>query len=306
VENGPIRHLSSTGPSCVLRRLASGLWLVLAACGGAPAVGTGPILLVDDAGDTVRLARPAERIVSLVPATTEALFALGAGSSVVGRTTWCDSPVEALAVPSVGDGLEPNLEAVVARRPDLVVLYQSVGTAEAVVRLRALGIPAVQLRTDLLRDFDRALDLLGTATGRGEPAARLRARLDSALRASDFRDPAGPRVLIVAWDQPPMTIGRGSFLHEIVERAGARNLFDDIASASAPVSLEAIAARDPDAILTTAESPGFLARPEWQVVRAVREGRVIRVAGTEFLRPGPRAAAAVAFLRSALDALGRR
>lgn len=305
MENGPIRHTSSPRLPWSRRRLASGLWLVLSACGGPPAAVTGPILLVDDAGDTVRLARPAVRVVSLMPATTEALFALGAGPSVVGRTTWCDTPAEALAVPSVGDGLDPNLEAIVARRPDLVVLYRSVGTSEAVARLRALGIPAVRLRTDLMEDFDRALEVLGRATGREAFSARLRTDLDLALRAADLRDPAGPRVLILAWDQPPMTIGRGSFLHEIVERAGARNLFDDIPSASAPVSLEAIAARDPDAILTTSESPTFLERPEWQVVRAVRERRVIRVAGTEFLRPSPRTPGAVATLRAALGALGR-
>ncbi|HJS48671.1 MAG TPA: helical backbone metal receptor, partial [Gemmatimonadales bacterium] len=81
--------------------------------------------VVDDAGDTVALARPAARVVSLLPTFTELAFALGAGDAVVGRTTWCDWPAAAAAVPSVGDGLAPNVEAIVARRPDLVLVYRA-------------------------------------------------------------------------------------------------------------------------------------------------------------------------------------
>ena len=108
---------------------------------GCPSCRPRPFQLVDDAGRPSRSPRPARRIVSLVPATTELLFAIGAGDAVVGRTQWCDYPEAALAVPSVGDGIGPNLELVVGRRPDLVLLYASAdrGAAEQLARL---GIPS--------------------------------------------------------------------------------------------------------------------------------------------------------------------
>ena len=91
-----------------------------------------------------------------------------------------------------------------------------------------------------------------------------------------------------------MTIGRGSFLSELVERAGGRNLFADVTSSAGTVSIEAVASRDPDLILTTTAGPvGFAERPEWQTVRAVRERRFLPVSGSEFNRPSPRAPAAI-------------
>ena len=97
--------------------------LVLPACARAPS--SGAIVRMDDWGRTVALAAPARRIVSLAPATTELVFALGLGDRLVGRTRWCDYPPAALRVPDVGDGMGPNVEAVAARRPDLVLLYAS-------------------------------------------------------------------------------------------------------------------------------------------------------------------------------------
>jgi iron complex transport system substrate-binding protein len=98
-----------------------------------------------------------------------------------------------------------------------------------------------------------------------------------------------------------MTIGRGSFLNELVERAGGENLFADVAASAGPVSIEAVAARDPDFIFTTSDGPAaFARRPEWQVVRAVRERRFIHVTGSEFNRPGPRAPVAIRELAARL------
>jgi iron complex transport system substrate-binding protein len=103
-----------------------------------------------------------------------------------------------------------------------------------------------------------------------------------------------------------MTIGRGSFLSELVERAGGRNLFADVSTSSAPVSIEAVSARDPDLILTTAAGPAsFARRPEWQVVRAVRERRFLGISGSEYDRPGPRSPNAIRALRARLRAAMR-
>ena len=268
--------------------------IAAAACSPAPASG-GKLTVVDDAGDTVRIVEPATRVVSLIPASTELLFAIGAGPAVVGRTTYCDYPAAAAAVPNLGDGIKPNIEAVTAQRPDLVVLYNSGQNAAMAARLRELGIDALRLNTDQLSDLGRVARILGKLTGREHSADSLGAAFDSAL--AEATQPPGnrrPKVLLLVWEQPPMTIGRGSFLSELIERAGGENLFDDVAASSGVVSIEAVAARDPDLILTTAEGPSaFADRPEWQVVPAVRERRFLRVTGSEFDRPSPRAPLAI-------------
>ena len=247
---------------------------------------------------------PARRVASLVPATTELLFAIGAGPQLVGRTEWCDYPAEAARVPNLGDGISPNLEAIVAAAPDLVVLYNSTQNAGVAARLRELGIPALRYNTDALSDVGRVARILGSLTGHGREADSVASALDTALAsASRPAGPDAPDVLLLVWEQPPMTIGRGSFLSELVERAGGRNLFADVAATAGTVSIEAVAVRDPDLILTTADGPSaFMRRPEWQAVPAVRARRFIKAQGSEFSRPGPRTPAAIRELRAMLQA----
>lgn len=262
----------------------------------------GRIVVIDDSGDTVRLAAPARRIVSLIPATTELLFALGAGSFMVGRTSYCDYPAAAKAVPNLGDGIMPNIEALIATRPDLVILYNSGQNAGVAARLRELDVPAVRFNTDALSSVSRVVRTLGTLISRERAADSVVAVFDTAL-ASATRPARSrrPKVLLLVWEQPPMTIGRGSFLNELVERAGGENLFADVAGSDGVVSIEAVAARNPDLIFTTAEGPSaFASRPEWQAVPAVRAKRFLHVSGSEFNRPGPRSPKAIRELSSKL------
>ncbi len=276
------------------------------ACRPAPAL-HGRIQVLDDAGDTVRLASPAKRVVSLIPASTELLFAIGADSTVVGRTSYCDYPPRAKAVANLGDGIKPNIEAVVAQRPDLVVLYNSGQNAAVAGRLRELGVPSLRINTDALSSVPRVARMLGDLTGHRRSADSVAAVFDTALAAATQPPAANrPRVLLLVWEQPPMTIGRGSFLSELVERAGGENLFADVTASSGIVSVEAVAARNPDLIFTTTEGPiAFASRPEWQVVPAVRNRRFLRVVGSEFNRPSPRAPAAIRELAARLHAAQR-
>ena len=145
-------------------------WFCLLLAGASAACGTrvprhGQLRLVDDAGDTLRLESPARRVVSLIPAATELLFAIGAGSSVVGRTQYCDFPPAAQAVPDLGDGIKPSIEAVLAQRPDLVVLYNSGQNAAIAGRLEEQGIPHLRINTDALSDVPRVSHILGQLTG---------------------------------------------------------------------------------------------------------------------------------------------
>jgi iron complex transport system substrate-binding protein len=247
----------------------------------------------------------ARRIVSLAPSITELLFAIGAGDRVVGRTTWCDYPPAALAIASVGDGLHPNVEAIVARSPDLVLLYPSSSNTGAVERLRALGIAADTIRMDRLADVITGARRFGRITGTARRADSLAAAFATALDSARATAIPGPRtrVLLLAWDAPPMVIGGGSFQHELVTLAGADNVFADLAPPSGQVSLETIAARDPDLVVLlgeTAPEPSWAARPEWQAVRAVRERRFVRLTGSQFARPTLRALAAARALRAAI------
>lgn len=268
--------------------------------GGTPAAGP----VVDDAGRTVALETTPQRIVSLSPATTELLFAIGAGQRLVGRTRWCQDPPEASAVPSVGEGLDPNVELIVARRPDLVVFYRSAANDAAIAQLARLGIATASVQLDGLADVARAAILLGRLTGDSARADSLVAAFRSALpHALAGPDVSRPRALMLAWDNPPIVIGGASFLSEIVELAGGRNAFGDLEQPSAPVSIEAIAARDPDVVVVTSgdDVPAWARRPEWQTVGAVRAGRFVVVSGTEFSHPSFRAPRAVERLRVALD-----
>ena len=289
-------------------------WFLLAAVAGGACGPRTPVArsaaslwAVDDAGDTVRLAAPARRIVSLIPATSELLYALGAGDRVVGRTTWCDYPPAIAAVPVMGDGIRPNIELVAAQRPDLVVLYNSGQNADAVARFRELGIASVRVSIDRIDDLLRDARLLGRLTGREAVADSLaRAITDSLAAVTVDPEALRPGVFIIVWDSPPMTIGRGSFLHEVVERAGGRNIFGDLAASAGQVSIEAVADRDPDLILTSADGlPRFAGRPEWQVVRAVRERHFLHVRGSAFDPPSPRTPNAIRELSGAMAEAAR-
>jgi iron complex transport system substrate-binding protein len=285
-----------------IRSFATILLVAITGACRTAAVPDGRFTAVDDAGDTVRLAAPARRVVSLIPATTELLFAIGAGPAVVGRTSYCDYPAAAEAVPNLGDGIKPNLEAVIATQPDLVLLYNSGQNAAVAGRLRELGIASLRLNTDALSSVPRIARLLGGLTGNGNAADSLSAAFDTALvSATQPATGRRPKVLLLVWEQPPMTIGRGSFLNELLERAGGENLFADVAGTDGVVSIEAVAARDPDLIFTMAEGPtAFATRPEWQVVPAVREKRFLHVTGSEFSRPSPRSPMAIRQLSAKL------
>ena len=245
--------------------------------------------------------RTAQRIVSLLPSFTEILFDIGAGDRVVGRTTWCDYPPAARAVPSVGDGIPPNIEAVAARKPDLVVLYNSGPNVTAAKQFERIGIQTVLLELNRLEDLGPAARMLGRLTGREGTADSLAAMMDRL--AGRPPPPVIASIAFVVWDNPPIVIGRGSYLHQIAQLAGARDVFADLAVPSAQVSLETIAARNPDWIAVLSDSavtPAFAKRPEWQAVRAVRDRHFLLLPGSLFGRPGPRSEQAVSELQRLL------
>jgi vitamin B12 transport system substrate-binding protein len=156
-----------------------------------------------------------------------------------------------------------------------------------------------------LADLVRATRLLGIITGTVERADSLVFSFERELAALEESRPTGPilNALILTWDNPPIIIGKTSFLNEIVELAGARNVFADVNLPSLRVSIEAIVERDPDLVLVTSDSSlsNRVDRPEWRVVPAIRDRRFFVIVGNEYSRPSFRAPSGIRRLRAALE-----
>lgn len=279
----------------------------LAACRGESArrVDDSAAVVRDDFGDAVRIAsddRP-RRIVSLIPAATEILFAIGAGPRVVGRTHWDAYPDSARLVPDMGDGIRPNIEVVLAARPDLVILYASADNRDAARQLRAASVPTLSLRIDRIEQFRRATMQIARVVG---DTARARIVIDTVARSLDrtrraTASLAHPRVFWKAWDAPLMAIGGGSYMTELLDIAGARNIYAELPDPSPQVTIEDVIRRDPDLVIAGATSARvFRTVPAWQALRAVREGRIVLVDTTLMAFPSVRLGEAARVLATRL------
>lgn len=263
----------------------------------------------DDFGDTIRVNAPATRIVSLSPVTTEILFAIGAGDRVVGRTHWDTYPAAARAVQDLGNGMQPNVEAILATRPDLVVIYGSPSNRAAALQLRRAGIATIAVRTDHVSDFRRATTWIARAIGDSAAGAVVSDSVEHSIAAASQAATAGtgPTVLWHLWDAPVMTIGRGSYMSELVAAAGGRNLFDDLEAPSPQVTIEEIVRRNPDYVIAgPSGAESIRKKGAWQAIPAVREGRILIVDTALVSRPGVRMGEAVRHLRTLLHPEGRR
>lgn len=258
----------------------------------------------DDFGDTVRIgAAVPSRIVSLNPATTEILFTLGAGGRLVGRTKYDLWPDSARFIRALGDGIRPNVEAVLGTHPDLVILYASGDNRAAAARMRSAGVNTLALKVDHISDFRRSVELLGAIL---RDSARARVVIDSVGATLDrVRSAtaalARPTVFWHIWDAPIITIGAGSFMNELVEIAGARNVYADIPGPSATISLEDVARRNPDFILAGPIGAAQIeSDPRWRIVRAVRDRNVLVVDTLLVARPSLRLGEAAVSLANLL------
>jgi iron complex transport system substrate-binding protein len=234
----------------------------------------------------------AVRIVSLAPALTEDLFAIGAGARVVGVDAFSDRPAAARLLPLVGSMRTVNSEAIAGLNPDLVV-----GIPYQAPSLRDLGRVGVRTQTiplDTLADDFAAITTLGRLTGHTDGAAHLvaniRRRLAAVARAT--RSLPAPRALAVIGVAPIFTAGRGSYIADLFAVAHLRNVAGSVGAAFPALSAETIEAADPD-VLVVPRGTVFPDEPPWSRLRAVREHRVVIIDENDLLRPGPRVADAV-------------
>ncbi|HUP00329.1 MAG TPA: helical backbone metal receptor [Gemmatimonadota bacterium] len=271
----------------------------------------------DDAGRIVRLDRAARRIVSLVPSVSESIVAIGAGSHLVGRTRYDTAP-ELAGLPSVGGGLDPSLEALVALRPDLVIGWDAAQYRGLAPGLGTVGIPFYAARiedtTGVFRTLERLGVLLDARRGADRVARALRDTLAAVAAQADAARGGAPRpaVFYLLPGDPPQTAGSDTFIGQIIRIAGGEPAFPELPGDWPEVSLEAVLARQPDIVIIPEEEDGeaVLARlvrgPGWREMEAVREGRVIAVPADLFQRPGPGLGEAARFLADTFARIGRR
>jgi iron complex transport system substrate-binding protein len=248
----------------------------------------------------------ARRVISLAPATTEALFAIGAGARVVGRSRFCDWPPSVLALPAVGGFVDADMEAILGLAPDLVVGTASPNAQRVTDALSPRGIATWFPEVDSVIAIERMLVGLGERTGMAGDSRR--AADDVARRtlavARSVRDEPSPRVLTIVGAAPVVGAGPNSFLDELLRMAGAINVL----RAGPPwqtLDAEQMIELDPDVIVDgsnqdAAASAANERAPGWREVRAVKIGRVLALNDPRLLRPGPRVPEGLALLAHAL------
>ena len=213
-----------------------------------------PVEVTDDAGISHRFQAPPARIVSLVPSATQTLLALGVGGRLVGRTDYDQRP-ELAGLPSVGGGLQPNLEVLVSLDPDFVIRFEGESDRATTERLTDLGIPNFAVRPDGIDDVISNIERLGFITDARVAAQALLAGIRSDLADVTARVEERPRrrVVYLMGGEPPWVAGPGTYIDELLVSGGAVNVFDDLEGLYGPISLEELITREVDLVLTSDE-----------------------------------------------------
>jgi len=253
-----------------------------------------PMTVKDPAGREVTIKAEPKAIVSLAPSITEILFALGLGDKVAGVTEFCNYPPEAQAKPKVGGYADVNIEKLLSLNPDLV-LVSSIHMSQVLPELEKLGLTAAVIDAHDIPQVLESIMLVGKMAGKEKEAealvAEMQKRIDAVARAVEGRKK--PRVF---WELSSdlWTVGPGSFVHDIIVRAGGENIATG--QPYLQITSEAIISADPEVIILAdhpyGEDAGTVSRrPGWDKITAVKEGRIIELTQEQVdivSRPGPR------------------
>lgn len=288
------------------------LALVIAASGGHGPDACASVAVIDDYGKSVRLARPAVRVISLAPHLTEILFAAGAGQMMVGALDYSDYPAEARKLPRVGNESGIDLEAVIALRPDLIVAWPNAGSRRAIDRLATLGIPVYRSEPRELEDIASTLERLGRLTGTDSASSRAarefrseRTRLE---RTYSGRAPVS--VFYEVWDRPLQTINGAHVISKVIRLCGGRNVFEGLPILAPEISTEAVIEANPEMIVasgTDADRPRSL--DQWRAFRAISasaKGNLFSIPPDLIQRQTPRLLAGAALLCEIIDDVRRK
>jgi len=239
--------------------------------------------LTDEMGRTVVVPDHPHRVICLMPSVTDTVYALGAGDDVVAISDYTKYPAAALSKPSVGDLIKPSIETILSLHPDLVIGVQPKGPMEVTSELERIGIPVFLVSPHGIAGIMNSVETIGLALNRKPQADALVRTLEQridAVRARTKGQPT-PRVFMPVWYDPITTIGKHSFITEIIEAAGGRSITDDLNSEWPDVSLEVVLSRNPDALLLVRGGKTTLKvleqRPGWGNMNAIKDQRAYYV-----------------------------
>jgi ABC-type Fe3+-hydroxamate transport system substrate-binding protein len=250
---------------------------------------------IDDLGRKVYLAKPAQRIVSLAPSVTEILFAVGLNSEIVGVTTFCDYPPPAKLKAKIGAAV-PNLEAILALKPDLIIGNQDFLRPDVLAKLEQLRIPVFLLSPKTVEEILGHVAVVGRLVGHDKEARAVVEALRERLKDIRRRMASVKRVRVfyVINTEPLISVGAKSFIHQMLELAGSENIMSGTTVPYPKVSLEEVLRRDPEIILFPVGTNEGIPEAEqqrwrkWTSVSAVAQNRLYQVKGELLNRPGPR------------------
>ena len=292
-------------------RLAAVALLALAGSTASPAA-----TYLDDAGRAVTLERPPARVVTLAPNLTELVYAVGAGSTLVGTVSLSDYPEQARAIPHIGDYRRFDVERLLTLKPDLVLAWHHGNPGRELAQLEAAGLRLYRLEPRRLADVPRALERVGELLGHAEEGRRVATRLRDELEALRQRhaDAAPVSVFYQVWQNPLMTLSGRHIVSDVVDLCGGHNVFADLPQLVPQLSSESVVAVDPEAILVARQVPGDTAGATrdpahpllagWQRyphLTAVRRRWLYTLPGDAITRQGPRIVEGARAVCSALD-----
>ena len=254
------------------------------------------VVSTDDLGREVGFNHPPQRIVSLDPSITEILFALGLNNEVVGVTDYCDYPEQARSKSKVGGYINPNIEAIALLEPDLVVTTLKTNTPRLIQQLEDFGIKVFVLDPKKIEDIFENISSLAKLTYREERARELLGALKKRLHEvrKKVDGISRPGVFLEMGKDPLISVGPGSFAHDLIEIAGGRNVASQSSSRYRRYTLEEILLADPEVIIICSMTPddSSLAQKKWWKrwtnMSAVRNGRIYVIEANLLTRPGPR------------------
>lgn len=265
---------------------------------------TYPMTFIDITGKPVTLAHRPMRIISLAPAVTETLFAVGAGNRVIADTIYCKYPTAAVSLPKIGDYSNPDAEKIVAFKPDLV--FGEKGNALNTLQyLSQLGIPVLTVDPISLEEVENTIRLIGRATGDSETAEKLATQCSQrreavANRIRALAPATCPRTLLLLSQDGLFSAGPGSFIDEMIRLAGGVNVAGNSKIPWPELSMESVISANPEIVIvlsgsgmTSALTPNtalarFRADMRWRLIAAIKAGRVAILDEDELTLPGPR------------------
>jgi len=272
----------------------------------------GEISVVDDAGNTVRLAQPARRVIALAPHLTEMMFAVGAGDRLVGQVSHSDFPAEAKSVPLVGDNLHVDLERVIALKPDLLIVWLHGSAGPQLEALRKLGIPLYYSEPHTLEQIEDTLVRIGQMVGSDARARQVAAGMREDLHKLSARYARQPvvRVFYQVWDKPLYTLNGKHFVSDVIRLCGGENVFADLATTAPVVSAEAVLKEAPEAVISgdmrQHDESGLTLWHRYPALLASQRDNLFAVDADLLVRPGPRIVAGAAKVCEDLDLARQR